>query len=72
MTAYIGKQYGIEFEVALLASLVDRAVLVLYLFPVGFYSYWNLFLEKRFSEINFAKIGASSLIPLRKRLAKVR
>jgi uncharacterized membrane protein YbhN (UPF0104 family) len=72
VTAYIGKQYGIEFEVALLASLVDRAVLVLYLFPIGFYSYWNLFLEMRFAQINWAKIGASSLIPLRKRLAKVR
>lgn len=72
VTAYIGKQYGIEFEVALLASLVDRAVLVLYLFPVGFYYYWNLFLEKRFTEISWAKIGVSSLIPLRKRLVKVR
>ena len=72
VTAYIGKQYGIEFEVALLASLIDRAILLLFLFPVGFYFYWQLFLEATLPKINWAKIGASSLIPLRKRLVKVR
>jgi glycosyltransferase 2 family protein len=45
VTAYIGKQYGIEFETALLASLVDRALLVSFLFPLGMYYYWQLFLE---------------------------
>jgi uncharacterized membrane protein YbhN (UPF0104 family) len=45
ITAYIGKQYGIEFETALVASLIDRALLLLFLFPVGFYYYWKLFLQ---------------------------
>ncbi len=44
VTAYIGKQYGIQIEVALLASLIDRAILMLFLFPVGLYFYWELFL----------------------------
>lgn len=72
VTAYIGKQYGIEFESALLASLIDRAILLMFLFPVGFYFYWELFLDATLPQINFAKIGASSLMPLKKRLAKVR
>jgi uncharacterized membrane protein YbhN (UPF0104 family) len=45
ITAYVGKQYGIPFETALLASLIDRSILLLFLFPVGFYFYWQLFLE---------------------------
>jgi uncharacterized membrane protein YbhN (UPF0104 family) len=45
VTAYIGTQYGIELETALLASLIDRALLISFLFPVGFYYYWQLFLE---------------------------
>lgn len=45
VTAYIGKQYGIEFEAALLASLIDRVIMLLFLFPMGFYFYWQLFLE---------------------------
>lgn len=45
VTAYIGKQYGIEFETALLASLIDRALLLSFLFPLGLYFYWQLFLE---------------------------
>lgn len=44
-TAYIAQQYGIQFEMALLASLVDRAILLLFLFPFGAYFYWNLFLN---------------------------
>ncbi|NOT77383.1 MAG: flippase-like domain-containing protein [Bacteriovoracaceae bacterium] len=72
VTAYIGRQYGIDFEVALLASIIDRAILLLFLFPVGFYFYWELFLESSLPRINWARIGASSLIPLRKRLLKVR
>ncbi len=72
ITAYIGKQYGLDFEVALLASLIDRAILLLFLFPVGFYFYWQLFLEASLPQINFAKIGASVFIPLKKRLVKVR
>lgn len=72
ITAYIGQQYGLDFETALLASLIDRAILLLFLFPVGFYYYWQLFLGATLPAIKLAKIGASSLIPLRKRLVKVR
>lgn len=53
VTAYIGKQYGIEIEVAILASLIDRAILLLFLFPVGFYFYWELFLESSFPNLSF-------------------
>jgi uncharacterized membrane protein YbhN (UPF0104 family) len=45
ITAYISSHYGIKFETALLASLIDRAVLLLFLLPVGFYFYWELFLD---------------------------
>jgi len=55
ITAYIAKQYGIEFETALLASLIDRAILLLFLFPVGFYFYWQLFLECSLPQMNWAK-----------------
>lgn len=72
ITAYIGKQFGIDFEIALLASLIDRAILMLFLFPVGFYFYWQLFLDASLPRINFARTGASSLIPRKKRLVKVR
>lgn len=72
ITAYIGKQFGLDFETALLASLIDRAILMLFLFPVGFYFYWQLFLQASLPKISLAKWGASSLIPLRKRLVKVR
>lgn len=74
-TAYIAQQYGIQFETALLASLVDRAILLLFLFPFGSYFYWNLLLESRLprmSSIRLPKMIASSRIPLMKRLAKVR
>lgn len=55
ITAYIGKQYGIEFETALLASLIDRTILLLFLFPVGFYFYWQLFLEASLPSFNFLR-----------------
>ena len=71
-TAYIGKQYGIQFETALLASLIDRSIMMLFLFPVGFYSYWSLMLKGSFSAINLQSSGASSRIPLIKRLVKLR
>ena len=45
ITAYISSQYGINFETALLASVIDRGVLLLFLLPVGFYFYWELFLD---------------------------
>ena len=45
ITAYISSHYGINFETALLASLVDRGVLLVFLLPVGFYFYWELFLD---------------------------
>lgn len=71
-TAYIAQEYGIQFETALLASLVDRAILLLFLFPFGSYFYWNLLLEASLPKINWQRIGASARIPLMKRLAKVR
>lgn len=70
-TAYIAKQYGIGFETALLASLIDRAIMMLYLFPVGFYSYYALILKGSLAKINWQSSGASSRIPLKKRLVKL-
>lgn len=69
-TAYIASQYGINFEMALLASLVDRAILFLFIFPIGSYFYWDLFLERSLPSIKFANLGTSLLIPLKKRLVK--
>jgi uncharacterized membrane protein YbhN (UPF0104 family) len=46
-TAYIASQYGISFETALLASLIDRAILFIFIFPIGSYFYWDLFLERK-------------------------
>lgn len=71
-TAYVAQQYGIQFETALLASLVDRAILLLFLFPFGAYFYWQLFLGAVLPKISFAKTGASSRIPLIKRLVNER
>lgn len=71
-TTYIGQQYGISFDTALLASLIDRAILLLFLFPVGAYFYWELLLEAKVPQMRLPKIFASSRIPLMKRLAKVR
>jgi len=71
-TAYIAQEYGIQFETALLASLVDRAILLLFLFPSGAYFYWDLFLGAALPKINWAKTTASSRIPLMKRLVKLR
>jgi uncharacterized membrane protein YbhN (UPF0104 family) len=45
ITAYVSSHYGINFEIALLASLIDRGVLLLFLLPVGSYFYWELFLD---------------------------
>ncbi|MBC7427232.1 MAG: flippase-like domain-containing protein [Bacteriovorax sp.] len=55
ITAYVGKQYGIPFETALLASLIDRAILLIFLFPVGFYFYWQLFLEATLPKIFWSR-----------------
>lgn len=71
-TAYIAQQYGIQFETALLASLVDRAILLLFLFPFGAYFYWNLLLEASLPKINWQKWGELARIPLIKRPVKVR
>jgi uncharacterized membrane protein YbhN (UPF0104 family) len=71
-TAYIAQQYGIQFETALLASLIDRAILLLFLFPLGSYFYWDLLLDSKLPRISLPKISASSRIPLIKRLVKVR
>lgn len=51
ITAYISSHYGIKFETALLASLIDRGVLLLFLLPVGFYFYWELFLDAAIPKI---------------------
>lgn len=45
ITIYISSHYGITLETALMASLIDRGVLLLFLLPVGFYFYWELFLD---------------------------
>lgn len=60
ITAYVGKQYGIPFETALLASLIDRAILMLFLFPVGFYFYWQLFLEATLPKILWSRLKQSA------------
>lgn len=54
-TAYIAQQYGIQFEMALLASLVDRAILLLFLFPFGAYFYWSLFLNASLPKISWPR-----------------
>lgn len=46
LTAYLASQYGINFELALLASLIDRAIMFLFLFPVGTYFYWTIILNR--------------------------
>lgn len=46
LTAYLASQYGINFEMALLASLIDRAIMFLFLFPIGTYYYWTIILNK--------------------------
>lgn len=45
VTTYVAQRFGIPMEAALIASLIDRVILLLFLFPVGFYFYWQLFLE---------------------------
>jgi uncharacterized membrane protein YbhN (UPF0104 family) len=45
VTAYVSSHYGINFETAILASLIDRGALVLFVLPVGAYFYWELFLN---------------------------
>lgn len=54
-TGYIAQQYGIQFETALLASLVDRAVLLLFLCPFGAYFYWELLLGAKLPKFNWIK-----------------
>ncbi len=71
-TAYIAQQYGIQFETALLASLVDRAILLLFLFPLGSYFYWDLLLEASLPKIRLPRTLASSRIPLINLLVKLR
>lgn len=43
-TAYLARRYGIDFEAALVASLVDRMILSLFVIPVGLLSYADLYL----------------------------
>jgi uncharacterized membrane protein YbhN (UPF0104 family) len=45
ITAYVSSHYGIKFETALLASLIDRGALLIFTLPVGIYFYWELFLD---------------------------
>ncbi len=60
-TAYIANQYGIQFEAALLASLVDRAILMLFLFPMGAYFYWILFLDLSLPRLKFSSENSIDL-----------
>lgn len=43
--AYISSKYGIHFETALLASILDRFIMYLFLIPSGIYFYWNIHLK---------------------------
>lgn len=61
-TAYISSHYGINLETALLASLIDRGVLLLFLLPVGIYFYWELFLDAIVPKI-LSKLGQSVARP---------
>ena len=45
VTVYISSRYGISLETALLASLIDRAAMTIYLLPLGIYFYWELLLN---------------------------
>lgn len=45
VTVYISSHYGISLETALMASLIDRAAMTIYLLPLGSYYYWELILD---------------------------
>ncbi len=66
ITTYVAQQFGIPLEAALIASLIDRVILLFFLFPVGFYFYWQLFLEAALPSINWPKLGALTLSPFKK------
>jgi uncharacterized membrane protein YbhN (UPF0104 family) len=51
VTGYMATQYGIPFEMAVLVSLMDRAILLIFLFPVGYSYYLNLYLDFKRSKI---------------------
>lgn len=53
IAAYTSSHYGINFEIALLASVIDRAALLVFLIPVGFYFYWELFLDANLPRFAF-------------------
>ena len=59
ITTYISSHYGINFETALLASLIDRGVLLVFLLPVGFYFYWELFLDATLPRLAFGMFRPS-------------
>ncbi len=59
ITTYISSHYGISFETALLASLIDRGVLLIFLLPVGFYFYWELFLDATLPKFVFGMLRPS-------------
>lgn len=56
ITTYVARQFGIPLEAALIASLIDRVILLFFLFPVGFYFYWQLFLEANLPAFNWPKM----------------
>lgn len=72
ITAYIGKQFGLSFETALLASLIDRVIQMLFLLPLGFYFYWQFFLGATLPIVSLEKLRLISLIPFKRRLLKMR
>lgn len=53
ITVFLAQRFGVSAEAAVLASLIDRAVLIIILTPSSLYFYWSLFLKKniRFSTI---------------------
>lgn len=57
LTAYIAQHYGINFEAALLASLIDRAILFTFILPMGLVFYWELFLERKIPRFSTKKLN---------------
>lgn len=50
-TAYLGQKFGLSFEASLMVSMVDRAVLSLFIIPSGLIFYVDLFLQSNWREL---------------------
>ncbi len=66
ITTYVAQRFGIPMEAALIASLIDRVILLLLLFPVGFYFYWQLFLEASLPVVNWPRVSSLALSSFKK------